>query len=214
MTGRSLVGAGVLLFTLNSALATAELANTALFSRFYGTVGISLSAFDDAEGVVGVIERTSKTNNLSASIGRYFGKNNRIGLAATRSRSSHLTSYASPFTPSNQRFDHESLHYSLSVYRTFLRRSRLSLFAGGGVGLNRTRQKQVITYPQGGLSFESSHRHQRLSLNASLNLSYRLSGRLAVRAGYRVNRTKGGDVNQTQSTFNLSLSISVASQTP
>ncbi|MCZ0944486.1 MAG: outer membrane beta-barrel protein [Gammaproteobacteria bacterium] len=195
-------------------LAIAESESPPMFSRFYGTLGISLMTLDDAHRMSGVIEQQNKTNSLSTSVGRYFGQSNRIELAVAQSSNTFSTTFGAPFSPSNQRFKYESLHVSLNYYRTWAQRGRLSLFAGGGGGTTLTKQRQFIDYADSDLSFESSHRQRRMSFNASVNANYRLSRRVALQAGYSLSRAKGGGVNQTQTAVTLSLSVSVSPHTP
>ena len=177
------------------------------FDRIYGALGVSFVESADASSE---IAQESEGVSAHLSLGRYLSNRDRMSFDVAYSKFDSSSEFVAPIHQVHTSRV-ESVGATLSAYRTFFRRGKLSFYAGAGAGMTDAKIRQDFTYTEPGLSVSVKDSYRRFSYNFSLNGSYRLTPRLALDAGYRVNRTTGSQ-NATQYTASLSIRLSMAPQ--
>lgn len=176
------------------------------FERFYGTLGGSLSTFSNSE----FGDQSTSSRNFHASIGRQFTPKTRLSLDVRHSDSETSTNHAG--LPYRIEFGYRSVSLSLNGHRTLWQRDRLSVSAGGGIGIDTGSQRQSHHVDDGQTLFESSHKHKRFQYNLSSNVHWSLNDRFTLSMGYRRSWTVLEEGSWSQSMIDLTIRASVKPQ--
>lgn len=203
-SGRSLLRTSVLLCALTPLSAAAgATASSALFSRFYGSLGVSYST-----NAVSTKHTDGKQSQRSAnaSIGRHFTPKVRMAVEAASHSSKYATGYDA-LPGHSHTFKRSAFSLSLNGYRSLWQQGRLTLYAGGGGGFTWSSQTQ--SFDSGGRLAHWSLKSRKVSANATLGGSYSLTPRLSAHLHYRLSALTGADAKHMQQTFSLSLSAHV-----
>ena len=174
-----------------------------LFERFYGTLGGSLSTFSNNE----FGDQSTSFNNFHASLGREFSAKTRLSIEVRHTDSETATTY--PGLPYSIRYGYSSLSLSLNSHRTLWQRGRLSLSAGGGIGIDNGKQRQSYRLEDGQTLFETSDSHRRFQYNLSSNVNWSFTHRLTLSMGYRRSWTvlEEGTWNNSMIDFTIRASV-------
>lgn len=175
-------------------------------SGLYGALSVGVSSQRDTGGIA---DNSFRLGTWRASLGRRWGVKQRLEIEVSGLSSRHVSEFETPLRHS-QSFEDRALAASFNIYHTLAQRKRFSLQAGGGIGIERSKQTQKFTYPDIDFTQSWASRHDRFRYNLSLGASYQLAPRVSVQLSYRVDKTTGEHVNRTLNTLNLALSLTAS----
>ena len=170
---------------------------------FYGTLGGSLSTFNNSE----FGDQSTSWRSVHASIGRQFTPKTNLSIDVRFTDTETSTTHAG--LPYSTQYGYRSLSLSLNSHRTLWRRGRFSLSAGGGIGIDNGSQRQSYRLADDQALFETSDSHRRFQYSLSSNVNWTFTNRLMLSMGYRRSWTTLEEGSWGQSMIDFTLRASV-----
>ena len=170
---------------------------------FYGTLGGSLSTFNNSQ----FGDQRTSWRSVHASIGRQITPKTNLSIDVRFTGTETSTTHAG--LPYSTQYGYRSLSLSLNSHRTLYQRGRFSVSAGGGIGIDNGEQRQSHRLDDGQALFESSQKHRRFQYNLSSNFHWSFTNRLTLSVGYRRSWTvlEEGSWNNSMVDFTIRASV-------